>query len=129
MENSFGSRPPWPNRPVGLPPQTYDGNMQPNINQSYNALQPGQQRAPVMNGFSGVPSALNTMSTPNSMAGAYPMWDMDIPSQMFMQTMNFERLMQQQQQQQGLIDPAANMSVLSNRSEDTSSRTGGYIIY
>jgi hypothetical protein len=112
---------------MGMQAQTYGGNMPPNMNQNFNALQPGQPRASVMNGFNGVPQALNTMSTPSSMGGGYPMWDMDIPSQMFMQTMNFERMMQQQQQQQqqGMMEPVANMSVLSNRSDDASNRNGG----
>ncbi|KAH3888449.1 centromere protein J-like [Dreissena polymorpha] len=51
-----------------------------------------QMRAPNMNGYPVMPPP---MSTP--MSGTYPMWDMDIQSQMMMQTMNFDRLMAERQ--------------------------------
>ncbi|XP_053374954.1 centromere protein J-like isoform X2 [Mercenaria mercenaria] len=116
MDNSFGSRPPWPGRPMGLPAQSYGGNLQPGMDLSYgtHSVQP---RPPLMNGYAGVRPGI---TTPSSVGGGYPMWDMDIPSQMFMQAMNFDRMMQQQQQ--GMTDPAANMSAVSSRSTDDASQ-------
>lgn len=74
----------------------------------------------MMNGYSGLRPA-PVISTPSSVGGGYPMWDMDIPSQMFMQAVNFDRMMQQQ----GLTDSAVSASTVSNRTaEDPSHRSG-----
>ena len=59
------------------------------------SMQPGPNTQQQMNGFP--PSSMSAaMSTPSSVGGRFPMWDMDIPSQMFMQAVNFEQLMGKQ---------------------------------
>lgn len=120
MDNSFGSRPPWPGRPDGHTGQSF-GNLQPGMTMGYRADQPLQMRAPMMNGYTG---PMADVSTPSTLGGGgYPMWDMDIPSQMFMQAVNFDRLMQQQV----AADPNGSISVTSGPSrptDDTSFRSG-----
>lgn len=90
-DNSYGARVPWPG--PGQPAYTYQqpsvrsgAPLDPCVRHSLDPRFSMQMRPPVMNGYPGVP-----VST--AMSGSYPMWDMDVPSQMFMQTMNLERLM------------------------------------
>ena len=77
-DNSFTGRPQWPRAPdpVMYPGMPGNPNMEPRFN---------MQMRPV-NGY--IPTSVST-----PMSGSYPLWDMDVPSQMFMQAINFDRVM------------------------------------
>ena len=89
---------------------------------------------PQMNGyqpnFSGQTNV--NMSTPSSVGARFPMWDMDIPSQMFMQAINFEQLMGTQGGMadasfgsvQGSAGPSADVMNSTRLSEASNHKSG-----
>ena len=101
--------------------------MNPNMLQRTLNMQPGPNTQQQMNGYP--PSSMSAaMSTPSSVGGRFPMWDMDIPSQMFMQAVNFEQLMGKQSV--GMADMSFGSSAPGNvmnstrLSEDSHHKSG-----
>ena len=93
----------------------------------------GPNLNPQMNGYPPNPGQLNsTLSTPNTAGARFPAWDMDIPSQMFMQAINFEQLMRAQSQGGGGVgdvsfggqSAAGNVMNSTRLSEDSSHKSG-----
>lgn len=127
MDNSFGTRPPWTGRPPGgaYPPQAVMRGMQPGIDPRYMPDLSAHNGGQLMNGYGVGPGIRPGIATPSSVSGGYPMWDMDVPSQMFMHTVNFDRLMQQQ----GMVDLNTSVSTASNRPDDVSQRSGNNNIH
>ena len=104
--------------------------MNPNMLQRTLNMQPGPNTQQQMNGLP--PSSMSAaMSTPSSVGGRFPMWDMDIPSQMFMQAVNFEQLMGKQSDGMGDMSfgssaPGNHPNVMNSTrlSEDSHHRSG-----
>ena len=101
MNNNLGIQPVMNMTSSARPVNDNSGfGMYPNLLQRTAPLnmQTGTNPHQHMNGFqpsSSGPTNVN-MSTPSSVGSRFPMWDMDIPSQMFMQAINFEQLMGKQ---------------------------------
>lgn len=89
---------------------------------------------PQMNGYQpNISGQTNVnMSTPSSVGARFPMWDMDIPSQMFMQAINFEQLMGSQGGMadasfgsvQGSAEPSADVMNSTRLSETSNHKSG-----
>lgn len=116
-DNSYGTRLPWQGQGQQAP-----YNFQPGLTGSLRTpMDPRlamQMRPPVINGYPGLPQAMPTQPMPTPVPGTYPLWDVDVPSQMFMQAVNFDRLMTERQPNMG---QALNTS---NASEDLSQQNG-----
>ena len=96
---------------------------------TYMGMPLGPNLNPQMNGYPSNSGQLNvTTTTPSSAGARFPMWDMDIPSQMFMQAINFEQLMGSQggtgDVSFGGQSAAGNVMNSTRLSEDSSHKTG-----
>ena len=131
MDNSYGARPPWLNQPNaanGYQP-SIPAAICPGIDQVVgDGTMTTQFTRPPVGGF---PLSTPVMPTPSS-TSSYPLLGLDIPNQMFMQAMNFERMMLASGgQPQGMGDMSVRENALNgmlNRALNDSQRTGLYIL-
>lgn len=98
-KNFFGPRQIYPPlqqpSPVYFPP-TFRGSVIPGIEPVFG-IDPAMQIRPPPQTINCYGQSLRpNIATPNFLGGGYPMWDMDIPSHMFMQAVNFENLIASQ---------------------------------
>lgn len=92
-DNSYGQRVPWPGQ--GTPVYNYpQSGGRPQLDPRLAM----QMQPPMMNGFPGMPQQMPQQIPQHlAMSGAGPLWDMDVSSQMFMQAINFDKLMAERQ--------------------------------
>lgn len=88
-DNSYGPRVPWTGQ--GQPMYNYpqSGGRPPLDPRLAMQMQPQ-----MINGYPGMPQQLPQQM---AMSGTGPLWDMDVSSQMFMQAINFDKLMAERQ--------------------------------
>ena len=91
----------------------------------------GQNFNSQVNDYPPNPGQLNTaLSTPGSAGARFPAWDMDIPSQMFMQAINFEQFVRSQggggDMSFGGQSAAGNVLNSTRLSEDSSHKSGRF---
>jgi len=89
-DNPYGARLPWTSQAQGQPMYNYPPT---NVRAMLDPRLGMQMRPPVMNGYPNMAQvpAVQQLAMSGGMSG--PMWDMDVPSQMFMQAVNFDKLM------------------------------------